>query len=185
MPKESYRHNFKDETGKKYGKLLVIERVENKGGRAFWKCQCDCGKITIVKGASLRTGLKPRAGTKSCGCLAKFEYGESSFNSIFSAMKKQAIKRGHCWEITKEQAKDLFQKNCFYCGIAPYQSRSKTRANGKFFYNGLDRIDSSKGYTMENVVPCCGKCNKAKSNLTVSDFSDLITRIYNHWVIRQ
>ena len=54
-----------DIRGNKYGKLTVIERVENaEHGITRWKCLCDCGKYTIVRGSNLKTGA-----VKSCGCL--------------------------------------------------------------------------------------------------------------------
>ena len=52
-----------DMTGKRYNKLVVIERApNNKDGRAMWKCKCDCGNEIIVLGKSLRTNH-----TRSCG----------------------------------------------------------------------------------------------------------------------
>ena len=58
------RPNFKDLTGKRFGRLVVLskERVQGKAG-ARWKCHCDCGKDVEVRGSSLRNGQ-----TKSCGC---------------------------------------------------------------------------------------------------------------------
>jgi hypothetical protein len=54
-----------DMTGRKVGRLLIIERSSNnKFGRATWECLCDCGNKTIVEGARLRTVNK----TTSCGC---------------------------------------------------------------------------------------------------------------------
>ena len=58
-----------DMTGKRFGKLMVIERAPdriNKGGtkHVMWKCKCDCGNETIVRGTSLRNGH-----TRSCGCV--------------------------------------------------------------------------------------------------------------------
>ena len=54
-----------DLTGKKFGKLTVIKRVENNRHRQpQWLCKCDCGKETIITGQKLRTGH-----TKSCGCI--------------------------------------------------------------------------------------------------------------------
>ena len=36
--------------GKRFGKLIVIERVANsKDSRKVYKCKCDCGNITEVK----------------------------------------------------------------------------------------------------------------------------------------
>jgi hypothetical protein len=54
-------------TGKKFGKLTVLEKVENKKQeKTKWLCRCDCGKTKIIRGSSLTSG-----NTKSCGCYAK------------------------------------------------------------------------------------------------------------------
>lgn len=56
---------FIDLTGQKFNKLLVLERMPNtSNGQTVWKCQCDCGTITIVRGSNLKSGV-----VKSCGCL--------------------------------------------------------------------------------------------------------------------
>ncbi len=52
-----------DETGNKYGRLLVIDKVKIKG-HWKWHCRCDCGNEIDVSGTMLRSG-----NTKSCGCL--------------------------------------------------------------------------------------------------------------------
>lgn len=54
-----------DLTGKKFNRLTVVERAENaEGGIAVWKCKCDCGNTTFVRGGNLKSGA-----VKSCGCL--------------------------------------------------------------------------------------------------------------------
>jgi len=56
-----------DLTGQRFGRLVVIKRVENdKHKKPKWKCMCDCGNIKIVLGAILKRGE-----SKSCGCLLK------------------------------------------------------------------------------------------------------------------
>lgn len=47
-------------------------------------------------------------------------------------------------------------------------------------YNGIDRVDSSLGYTVDNVVPCCKLCNQAKNNLSKQEFVDWVKRVYDH-----
>lgn len=54
----------KDETGKTYGRLTVLEYDFNCDNQAWWKCRCECGNIVSVRGADLRSG-----NTKSCGCV--------------------------------------------------------------------------------------------------------------------
>ena len=54
-----------DLTGKRFGRLTVIEYSHKDGRYHYWKCRCDCdGKELLVKGDYLRKGT-----TKSCGCL--------------------------------------------------------------------------------------------------------------------
>ena len=50
--------------GERFGRLTILERVANLGRFAAWRCVCDCGKETIVRGTDLRMGK-----TRSCGCL--------------------------------------------------------------------------------------------------------------------
>lgn len=57
---------FIDLTGQRFGRLVVVERGENKGNQPYWKCLCDCGNIKYISGASLKQGV-----TRSCGCLHK------------------------------------------------------------------------------------------------------------------
>ena len=35
-----------DLTGQSFGHLVVIAPAETRGGRAYWHCQCDCGRVT-------------------------------------------------------------------------------------------------------------------------------------------
>ena len=44
------------------------------------------------------------------------------------------------------------------------QDKSR-KMNGDYIYNGLDRIDPSKGYELTNIVTCCENCNRLKSDL--------------------
>lgn len=52
------------------------------------------------------------------------------------------------------------------------------KANGGYTYNGIDRVDNTKGYEETNVVPCCTVCNRAKMAHTQEEFFDRVRRIY-------
>lgn len=56
---------FKDLTGMKIGRLLVLGFADRRGNKnlLYWHCQCDCGQKVDVSGNSLRSGS-----VKSCGC---------------------------------------------------------------------------------------------------------------------
>jgi hypothetical protein len=49
--------------GRRFGKLVVIERVPSPGRYTMWLCRCDCSATTITRGAHLRSGH-----SRSCGC---------------------------------------------------------------------------------------------------------------------
>lgn len=59
-------NNFKDLTGKRFGRLTVVCRAENKWNKTNWHCKCDCGNEKDVLAINLERGL-----TQSCGCLHK------------------------------------------------------------------------------------------------------------------
>lgn len=57
--------SFKSLIGQRFGKLVVIERVENnRFGHVCYRCLCDCGGGAIVDASNLRSG-----NTNSCGCI--------------------------------------------------------------------------------------------------------------------
>ena len=55
-------------TGLRFGRLVVVQRVENNGRRSLWLCKCDCGQSTKVLGENLTS---KSAHTESCGCLRR------------------------------------------------------------------------------------------------------------------
>lgn len=59
--------NFIDLIGQNFGRLIVIQRMDNnKWGQSMWFCKCDCKNRIIVRSNSLKSG-----NTQSCGCLQK------------------------------------------------------------------------------------------------------------------
>ena len=169
-----------DLIGKKFGKLIVVKReYPNRGKQSIYLCKCDCGTEKIIRGNNLKSG-----GTKSCGCLAysngiRYLSGFASMRGLIYCYKKNAEKRGYTWELTEEQFAKITQKECHYCGAKPNNIFKQRKCNGDYIYNGLDRIDNTKNYTVENTVSCCKTCNHAKGILTLQEFKEWIKRIYN------
>lgn len=72
-----YRSQAYDLSGKRFGKLLVLGRAENKGSgrrvKARWTCVCDCGNRVVVEASNLVSG-----NTQSCGCNPKKKVNDIS-----------------------------------------------------------------------------------------------------------
>ena len=179
-----------NEIGNKYGRLTVLKETgRDKYGKALWLCKCDCGNTTIVSGVYLRNDQ-----VKSCGCLRNLNLekynnrlprGEAAFRRLLGSMKENAARRNLDWTLTDEEVRELIQKPCYYCGALPsdhtQNKRIRDKCRGDFPSNGLDRLDNFKGYTLDNVVPCCSKCNYMKKKMNILEFIDQVTNIYKHW----
>ena len=72
--------------------------------------------------------------------------------------KRNAASRNLTWELDLETYLKLVSKPCFYCGNRLGNVQTEIGA-------GLDRLVNSLGYTKENVIPCCGSCNRVRSDV--------------------
>jgi len=165
---------FKDLTGQKFGKLMVVSvSHKNKTNNYLWHCTCDCGTNKIISNNSLIQG------TQSCGCLNRQPPGIAAKNQLYSRYKSSANKRKFEWNLTYEDFSKLTQENCFYCNLSPKQIHaSHDNKNGvDYIYNGIDRKDNSKGYLPNNCVPCCRLCNYAKRDISYDAWIEWLKRI--------
>jgi hypothetical protein len=144
-------HNFKDLTGKIFGRLTVIKRHGKRANRVKWLCQCWCGEFTHVCSKELLN-----RDTESCGCLQSERafisnwkgYGEVS-GTYFSSIIHGAKERNISLDITIKQIWNLFleqNKKCSLTGLDLF-----LRENHREKTASLDRINSKKGYTIDNV----------------------------------
>ena len=176
----------KDLKGKIFGKLTVLgyshtHKSPGGQGHAMWNVRCSCGTQKAVSGGNLTRGVK------SCGCLKKEglnkkPFGEASANSRFAQYKTsfRNRKKHLTFELTKEQFLSIVVKPCVYCGTVNSNEHHATNCNGSFVSNGIDRVDSNIGYTIENCVPCCDVCNRMKLDHSVDVFLGHIEKIFNH-----
>lgn len=144
--------------GKRFGRLVVVERVENSNqGRTKWLCKCDCGNLKKIIGYDLMNGK-----TKSCGCIRKEKARKrglankkhnktnTRLHKIWCGMKSR------CYYI-----KNIAYKNYGGRDIKVCEEWLDKEKGFKNFYdwamaNGykenltIDRIDSNKNYAPNN-----------------------------------
>lgn len=177
--------NYRDIIGQRFGRLVVLEErreIIKSHYRYFCKCQCDCGTVKEIEKSKLLSGE-----VRSCRCLqrelaskrARKPDGIAAFNETYGAYIKSARLRGYSFELTKEEFRQIATQPCTYCGDALTQcKRRKSRyGTGEWWYTGIDRYDNTKGYTVENSVPCCKKCNRIKTDMTVEEMEEQLIKI--------
>lgn len=165
--------------GDVFGDLTVTKAgLQKSDGRWAAVCSCTCGSSKEVAVRYLQRG------TTHCGCKTDHSNrglpsGLSAMRGLISVYKGNAKTRSLPFELSEEQCQLLFESDCFFCGDAPSAVFTKKNLKGSFTYNGIDRVDSSKGYVIGNVNACCADCNYLKSNRTNEDFIARVKKIAN------
>jgi len=169
--------------GKKFGKLKVIDfGGYSKGNKTRWLCKCECGNQKIVRNDCLQ-----KLTTKSCGCINKqigsnnrsYKGYKELSSCFFNSIKNGAIRRNLEFSITIEDMWNLFlkqNKKCIYSGwdlLLPSSKKLEKTAS-------LDRIDSTKGYIIDNIQWVHKDINVMKMNYSHKYFMQMIQAIAKH-----
>lgn len=156
-----------DMTGRVCGKLTVLKRWPSNNDHrtgAVWLCQCVCSRQSIIRGDHLRKGH-----SKSCHHHLCWE-GRTVPTPYWTRLKQNAKIRQISLSITKEQAWEKFQGQRSRCALTDLDI---TFGRGKETTASLDRIDSSKGYTIDNTQWVHKDINNMKMALAQDRFLDL------------
>jgi len=171
--------NVKDYTGKRFGKLVAVERISKEHETTKYLCECDCGNRIVIQTNTLIR--KNKKSPKHCGCLRK-RCKVSWVARIFSDYKCGAKRRGeYCrFELSIQEFEKIIFSQCHYCGAEPSNILNTQEMKTGLRYSGIDRVDNSKGYISGNCVPCCKICNGMKSRLGKNEFLNHVSKIFHH-----
>jgi hypothetical protein len=128
-------HRFKDETGKKYGKLDVLGFDQIRKGQAFFLCKCECGQVLSVRGANLRGG-----NTTSCGCSRR----KAAVPHYRGKMVMKVICGVRVWGKEDPASKrPLWFTSCMRCGRIGHHTERKIRGGKAMLCECLKRTYTS------------------------------------------
>lgn len=138
--------------------ISEIKRNTELGRKMFCsrKCSVTYGN-TLPKNTENRYDISKHSGN------AKDEF------TIFRYMLNSAKRRYKNFELTLEDLKDIWETQkemCPYTGFSLEFRTYANKASNKLKQASLDRIDSSKGYTKDNVEIIALPINYLKSNFT-------------------
>ncbi len=193
ISKKQRKIKFKDVTGQKGGFLTAVRFIEKRKDSYYWLFKCDCGGEKILNRSRV---LGTKNLTKSCGCIGKEKINQLNIKRhrknymhtghVYRSYKQGAEKRNLEWDILPQHLEYLIFQDCFYCGRPATKGTiakdRKYKLQPTQKRNGIDRIDNSLGYNLNNVVTCCYICNRAKSFMGYKEFIEYLDDLveYRH-----
>lgn len=143
-----------DLTGSKLGRLIVLRRGANIGGKPGWVCECSCGNIKTFRGGDLRSGE-----SASCGCLRNDKV-RSSISTHGDAPRSGKRPEYNIWCSMKARCSDrdardrqyYFDRGIRVCerwsnSYAAFIADMGPRPSSK---HTIDRKDNDRGYEPDN-----------------------------------
>lgn len=148
---------------------------------------CDCGQEFTTEASHIRTGH-----TKSCGCsrvnwmkndgqkynkakkLSPEQRIEYAKKKIYKSYIQKCRKQDIGFDLSFDEFISYLSEDCVYCGF------SNSNEYYGFHYNGIDRKDSKKGYTKDNICSCCGPCNYSKLDYSPKEYIQKCKDVTRH-----
>lgn len=148
-----------------------------------------CRKCLVVKSTNdfykqkgTKTGIRHTC--KACQYMPnpRCHPTEAVHKHLYHACKNSAIFRELEFVLTLQQHKEIISQNCYICGAKPvpynHYTKEATRKivkqaridSGWIVKNGVDRVDNSKGYTVDNCKAACVQCNYAKQDYSLEEY---------------
>lgn len=169
----------KDITGQRFGHLVAIQvDAEIKKRGVYWKFKCDCGREKSILGKRVRDGSHT-----SCGCsemrtgmLSKSWKGyEEIPGKYWHQIVNGAKERNILFSLKIEDIWQIFLRQDRKCALTnePIQFNNPKTAS-------LDRIDSTKGYTLDNVQWVHVNINIMKMDMNETEFIRFCQLVTNH-----
>lgn len=153
-------------------------RISNNNEKSYvkWKLKCPNCKTEEWKFSNTLLGKKHPC--KQCYDKSMRRNDEwPAIKKSFISIKSNARSRNIDFSISENEYFDIAKENCFYCGIPPAEKLPPKEWQPSAWVHGLDRVDNSKGYRVENCVSCCYQCNWAKRDLSLSEWEKWISRL--------
>jgi hypothetical protein len=161
--------------------------VDDLGG-GNWLCRCSCGNEKRVDGYTLVKGTSKRC--RSCSNKDKAAKLRVSGDHVaarqaWNKLNANARSRNLACSLSFEDFINISKMPCYYCGEKPISgywenSSYKRDWHDPFISNGLDRYNNKIGYDLDNVVPCCLRCNRAKNDMSISEWLEKI-KAWSEW----
>ena len=163
---------FINETGSRFGRLVVLHRAKNRKTSAYWQCQCDCGGKTETSGNHLRSGH-----STSCGCIAFEKMKAATTTHGFTKMPIYKVwkeMRARCNRQSHARFHSYGGRGIFVCDTWNMSFEEFLKDVGGDYKSNLqlDRIDNNGNYEPGNTRWVDAKTNVRNSRTIKIDAED-------------
>jgi len=165
--------------GETYGRLTITNEWSD-GRQVYFLCDCSCGNTGVKKRKEqlfLNTehAKKNNAAVPSCGCYVKDEHNRNwgrhdCRGYLLSAARYRATQKNMEFTIIKEDI--IIPDKCPLLGIDIIPN-AKDRKHSP----SLDRIDSNRGYTPDNIWVVSSRANTLKNDATLQELQTLVENL--------
>lgn len=185
-----------DLTGKTFWSMTVLERAPTRGNQSYFRCRCVCGAERLISANNLQRGQAKacrgcsNGGDKNSARIAAVKlnggnpilYGTREYRTAASC-KTRAKSRGQEFGFSTLSACALWIKEntpatCPVLGT-PLKPSKGFRSGFKRDMPSVDRRDSTRGYTPDNMMIMSMQANAMKNNASPEEL-----RAFARWVIR-
>lgn len=185
-PTSNYIEDF---TGKRFGKILVLERdfekekydkAKNIYFGTCWKCSCDCGNFITLRASSF-TRNDRRNTIRTCGRRHSEQGNQEIAGHYIKRLESNAKRREIEFNIDVDDIWNQFLKQERCCALTGWPLRFEKDTRKRTDQTAsVDRIDSDKVYIPENIQIVHKDINFIKSDYSQEEFLYIVNSIYNH-----
>lgn len=160
-------------TGEVFGRLTVLHRGGSRpqgGGKPRWVCLCECGNVTTLPAARLKSGSN-----KSCGCFRRDRAGglyrtHGKSKTLQYTMFYDARKRSAALSLPFDiEPDDIFiPETCPVLGVLLMKGGDRDRTPS------LDRFVPNLGYVKGNIRVISFRANRLKSDATIDEMRQVL-----------
>lgn len=167
-----------DLVGEEWGSYEVKAKLDFNGnnGKTLWLCECKCGRTRHVTTSDVK-----RRKAKQCLNCANRKYVGKISGNFYCHIKHSAAARKLDFEVTQEELWSLYLNQNGKCKLSgmsiDFADTLKEHKEERLTTASLDRIDSSKGYVIDNVQWLHRDINMMKQRFSQEYFINICKHI--------
>lgn len=127
--------------------------------------------------------IRPRQPCKACANRLRISGRTRILKKMVTDARTRAGKKGLPFSITEDDVLSLERTQQGLCALTGWMLEWAPAASGRNPHRvSIDRIDSSKGYTMDNIQLVCDMVNMIKKDMNNEEFIGLCKAVYQYHI---